>query len=103
MDEFAGLTKIVFRVRVEGVAGRGWEGGNDDVPPPPHPERASTTIPTTITTLGWILTRFLIPPIPFLLVQARARRLCLPGRYVSPRHPAFLYRVTAFRPRCMAE
>ena len=51
MDEFAGLTTIAFKLR-DGVAETGGKDGVADVPPPPHPERASTTIPTMIGTPG---------------------------------------------------
>ncbi len=102
MDEFAGLTTIVFRVRVDGVAETGGEDGAEDVPPPPHPARAST-IPTIISTPGWVLTRSFIPRSLFfsskLVGVGNASTATDPA---LPRRPTFLYRVTAFHPRCMA-
>jgi len=92
INDFAGLTTIAFRVRFD--VETGVEAGAELVPMPRHPANANTRIPTKISRLSFILKSLCFS-------CTLVRRQCFRRAHPS-RHPAFLYRVTAFRPRCMA-
>ncbi len=99
MDEFAGATAIDLRVGVDGGEG----DGGEDAPPPPHPRKVSTATAISNCADDFILSRFLIPNSLFSYEASRAPTLHSPADPFPLRHPAALYRVTAFQLRCIAE